>query len=104
MKRMAALVACLLLVCVLLVVTTGCGGSEEQEQPTEIDGKVKVPDVTGLSEDEAREKIKASNLDCSVKEINVTDVDKEGKVLSQDPQAGTMLTPDMTVYLEVGDF
>ena len=109
MKKALTLAVCLLLAIVVVAGVTGCGAKEEQEkesetEETETGGKVKVPDVTGLSLDDARESLEASDLDCGVNEVKVTDVDKEGKVLSQDPEPGTMLTPDMTVYLEVGDF
>ena len=56
-----------------------------------------MPEVTGLSVDEARKKLEDSDLDCGIR-----GEENNGKVLSQDPEPGTMLTPDMTVYVTVG--
>lgn len=103
MKKLLVVTLCLLLSCVVIVNVTGCGcDNEEQSQETETTGKVKVPDVTGLSVDDARKKLEDSDLDCDIREEEVTDEEKDGKVLSQDPEPGTMLTPDMTVYITVG--
>lgn len=104
MKKLLILTLCLLLSCVVIVNVTGCGcDNKEQGQETETTGKVKVPDVTGLSVDDARKKLEDSDLDCGIKEEEVNGKENSGKVLSQDPEPGTMLTPDMTVYITVGN-
>jgi len=102
MKKILVLVLCLLLSCVVIVSVTGCGcDNEEQSQETETTDKVKVPDVTGLSVDDARKKLEDSDLDCGIREQEVNGKENNGKVLSQDPEPGTMLTPDMTVYITI---
>ena len=99
MRKLLVIALCLLLSCVVIVSVTGCGcDNEERGQETETTGKVKVPDVTGLSVDDARKKLEDSDLDCGIREEEVN-----GKVLSQDPEPGAMLTPDMTVYVTVGE-
>ncbi len=98
MRKLLVIALCLLLSCVIFVNVTGCGcDNEEKGQETETTGKVKVPEVTGLSVDEARKKLEDSDLDCGIR-----GEENNGKVLSQDPEPGTMLTPDMTVYVTVG--
>lgn len=102
MRKLLILALCLFLSCVVFVNVTGCGcDSEEQIQETGTTSKVKVPDVMGLSVDAARKKLEDSDLDCAIREKEVTGKDPNGKVLSQDPEPGTMLTPDMTVFITV---
>jgi len=105
MRKLMVVTVCVFLSFVVVLNTTGCGcGSEERVRETGTGGKVEVPDVTGLSIDEAGEILEESDLDCGTREEKVTSREEEGKVLSQDPEPGTMLTPDMTVYITVGKF
>lgn len=61
-----------------------------------------VPDLIGLSEDEAREKIKKYNFE--VGSVNVARSDKpEGTVIDQDPKAGTELTTGSVINFTVSD-
>lgn len=102
MRKAVILLLSLLLICAALANIVGCGCNGEQDQGTERTGEVIVPDVIGLSVEDARETLEANDLDWSAREEKVTDRSEDGRVLSQDPEAGTMLTPDMTVYLDVG--
>lgn len=100
MKRLTVLVLCLLLAAAFVACLPGCGNKEEtQDQENGVE-KVEVPNVTGLSTEEAIEKVQESDLDYSIKQIQGEGA--PGEVVSQDPPGGTMLTPDMTVYLTVG--
>jgi hypothetical protein len=97
-KKLLVIMLCLLLCFAFVINVTGCGcGSEEQEQENGSGRKVEVPDVTGLSVEAAKEKLEESDLDCGIRGEEV----EGGKVTGQDPEAGEMLTPDMTVYITV---
>ncbi len=65
--------------------------------------EMRMPDVAGKSQEEAEDALR--NLGVSVIEINNKDVEDEeevGKVLSQSPQAGALISPTKTVRLTVG--
>lgn len=65
--------------------------------------EMKMPKVTGLSKEEAEEKLR--QLGARVIEIvnkPVDDEDDIGKVLSQDPPPGKLISPGTNIRLEVG--
>lgn len=102
MRKALVVLLCLLITCAVLVNLAGCGCENEESQEESGTTKVEVPDVTGLTVEKAREKLNEGDLDCGVREEEVTDENDRGIVLEQDPEPGTMLTPDMTVYVTVG--
>jgi eukaryotic-like serine/threonine-protein kinase len=69
------------------------------EEPTEVD----VPDVRGLSVDEALNQLSASDLRGNVQERAIDNPDGDGIVLNQQPRGGK-LEPGSTVTLIVGRF
>ncbi|MGK3199934.1 Stk1 family PASTA domain-containing Ser/Thr kinase [Amycolatopsis sp. MEPSY49] len=67
-------------------------------------GKVAVPDLKGLSKDDAEAKLKEAGLTLnqSVQEVDVTDDDQVGKVVSQTPQAGNQVQQATSVSISIG--
>ncbi len=63
-------------------------------------GPVELPDVIGLSTDDARKQLSELGFEVEV-EINVNEDVDPGIVYSQDPSAGTMLRPGNTVTILV---
>ncbi|MDY6794833.1 MAG: PASTA domain-containing protein [Actinomycetota bacterium] len=65
--------------------------------------ELRMPNVTGLSKSDAVNNLKKQNL--TVVEIDNKPVEEEeeiGKVVSQSPAGGSLVSPDVTVKLEVG--
>jgi serine/threonine-protein kinase len=67
-------------------------------------GKVPVPDLKDLSRDDAEAKLKEAGLTLnqSVQEVDVTDQDQIGKVVSQNPQAGNQVQQGTSVSISIG--
>lgn len=67
-------------------------------------GKVKVPDLKGLSRDDAEAKLKevGLTLNQSVQEVDVTDDDQVGKVVNQTPSADSEVQQGASVSISIG--
>jgi serine/threonine-protein kinase len=63
---------------------------------------VQVPDVVGLSEDEATSRLDAAGLVVSRRERTVTDPAQDGVVIEQRPSAGTQTEEGRQVVIVVG--
>jgi serine/threonine-protein kinase len=66
-------------------------------------GQNDVPDVTGLSETDARSQLEDAGFKVSTTTVDVTDVQDDGTIVKQTPANGT-LDVGSTVKLEVGSF
>ena len=66
------------------------------------DDRVAVPDVVGLQEPEARERIVEAGLEAQVDRVEADDA-TEGEVVAQEPGAGSELDEGDVVLLEVSD-
>ena len=66
---------------------------EEPEEPYQNDGKVEMPNILGLSASDAKAVLTEFGL--------IPDGPDEGTVISQQPEAHTMLYPGETVYFDV---
>ncbi len=64
--------------------------------------KAKIPDVVGLSEDDATAALEAAGFVVEVAYVDVTDGTEEGIVLSQTPAVGEKADAGTTVTIEVG--
>jgi penicillin-binding protein 1A len=64
--------------------------------------KVKVPDVLGISQRNAKAALEAAGFVVEIVEKHVSDPDNVGRVLDQDPVAGTKALQGMTVTIKVG--
>ncbi|MCD7440316.1 Stk1 family PASTA domain-containing Ser/Thr kinase [Streptomyces lincolnensis] len=64
--------------------------------------KVTVPDVLNQSCDAAKAQMTANNLVGTCVEVETQDPNQVGKVISTDPQAGTQLSKNQTVTIQVG--
>ncbi|WP_181803452.1 Stk1 family PASTA domain-containing Ser/Thr kinase [Streptomyces shenzhenensis] len=64
--------------------------------------KSTVPDVSGKSCDEAKAQMTANNLTGNCTEVDTTDPNLVGKVVSTDPQAGTQVSKNSTVNIQIG--
>ncbi|GAQ56347.1 Stk1 family PASTA domain-containing Ser/Thr kinase [Streptomyces acidiscabies] len=65
--------------------------------------KETVPDVTGLSCDDAKARIEQNNLTAgSCSEVQVQDQNQVGKAVSTDPAIGRQVDKDTTVNIQVG--
>ncbi|WP_284743392.1 Stk1 family PASTA domain-containing Ser/Thr kinase [Amycolatopsis sp. RTGN1] len=67
-------------------------------------GKVKVPELKGLSHDDAEAKLKevGLTLNQSVQEVDTNDQDQVGKVVSQTPQADSEVQQGQSVSISIG--
>jgi serine/threonine-protein kinase len=63
-----------------------------------------VPEVTSQTEADATARLQASGFEVQVVEEIVDDPLNDGKVLSQDPEAGTDAEQGTTVVIVVGRF
>ncbi len=63
-----------------------------------------IPDVTSLTEADARAQLLASGFEAQVVEEIVDDELSDGQVLSQDPEGGTEAEEGTTVVIVVGRF
>jgi len=82
---------------IALVVSTGpCSAEGEGELPTD----VLVPNVVGAASEEAETTLTQVGLNMSVEEEN-SDTVPAGEVIRQQPAAGTMVTPGVTVLVTV---
>jgi serine/threonine-protein kinase len=66
-------------------------------------GQVGVPNVVGLSEENARAQLEAAGLAVNTRDQDTTDPGQDGRVLSQSP-AGGQVEPGSTVNLVIGLF
>jgi eukaryotic-like serine/threonine-protein kinase len=67
------------------------------------DGKVaEVPDVTGLTQDEAEAELRDAGFRVSVRSRETDQPDEDGTVLSQSPQGGAKRRQSATVSITVG--
>ncbi|MFF7473359.1 Stk1 family PASTA domain-containing Ser/Thr kinase [Streptomyces sp. NPDC008092] len=64
--------------------------------------KVTVPDVTGKSCDDAKAQMTANNLTGNCTEVDTSDANQVGKVISTDPQAGTQVKKNSSVNIQIG--
>jgi serine/threonine-protein kinase len=67
-----------------------------------VPAKVKVPDVVGLSVDDARAALEAAGFVVEIEERHVSDPHNDGLVLAQDPGAGTKALQGTAVTITVG--
>ncbi|MEV6874966.1 Stk1 family PASTA domain-containing Ser/Thr kinase [Amycolatopsis sp. NPDC051128] len=67
-------------------------------------GKVKVPDLKGLSRDDAQAKLKEAGLTMSqsVQEVDTDDQNKVGKVVNQTPPADSEVQQGASVSISIG--
>jgi serine/threonine-protein kinase len=67
-------------------------------------GTAKVPDLKGLSRDDAEAKLKEAGLTLnpSVQDVDTDDQDQVGKVVSQTPQAGSDAQQGTSVSISIG--
>ncbi|MGW5715661.1 Stk1 family PASTA domain-containing Ser/Thr kinase [Amycolatopsis sp. NPDC003865] len=66
-------------------------------------GKVKVPDLKDLTKDDAETKLKEAGLTLNqVQDVDVSDDDQVGKVVSQTPQAGNEVQQGTSVSISIG--
>ncbi|MFF4113847.1 Stk1 family PASTA domain-containing Ser/Thr kinase [Streptomyces sp. NPDC001714] len=64
--------------------------------------KATVPDVTGRSCDDAKAQMTANNLTGNCTEVDTTDPNQVGKVVSTDPVAGTQVKKNSSVNIQIG--
>ncbi len=64
--------------------------------------KATVPDVLGKSCDEAKAQMTANNLVGNCTEVETTDPNQVGKVISTSPQAGTQADKNSSVNIQIG--
>ncbi|MER6220334.1 Stk1 family PASTA domain-containing Ser/Thr kinase [Streptomyces sp. 900105755] len=64
--------------------------------------KSTVPDVTGQTCDAAKAQMTANNLTGNCTEVDTTDPNQVGKVISTDPQANTQVKKNSTVNIQIG--
>jgi len=68
-----------------------------------VSAELKMPDLLGMTQSQAEDALdKAGLKSVTVSETQVTDSGLIGKVTAQDPKAGTLVTPDTRVSLEIG--
>jgi beta-lactam-binding protein with PASTA domain/serine/threonine protein kinase len=65
-------------------------------------GQVGVPNVEGLTEDNARAQLQG--FDVQTRDQDVNDPNQDGRVLSQNPPAGTQVDQGSTITLVIGRF
>lgn len=65
-----------------------------------LETKVKVPDVIGKTEDDARATLEENKLKCEVTEVDTDEVDK-GKVVTQSISKGTSVAKDTVITIGV---
>jgi beta-lactam-binding protein with PASTA domain/predicted Ser/Thr protein kinase len=67
-------------------------------------GKASVPDLSGLSRDDAETKLKEAGLTLnpSVQEVEVNDSNDAGKVVQQNPQSGSEVQQGTSVSISIG--
>ncbi|MFJ3306011.1 Stk1 family PASTA domain-containing Ser/Thr kinase [Streptomyces sp. NPDC086549] len=64
--------------------------------------KSTVPDVTGQTCDAAKAQMTANNLTGNCVEVDTSDPNQVGKVISTNPQAGQQISKNSTVQIQVG--
>lgn len=82
------------------------GGKADDGSTVELviaSGENDVPDVTGLSEADARQELEDAGFEVEVERTDVTELDDDGNVISQTPASGTARVGS-TVTIEVGNF
>ncbi len=87
--------------------TEGLSGQEDSTSMAEVtiaataDGQVYMPQVVGLSEDEARELLESSGIQMSVSSEETSDRYPSGYVMAQEYPNGTVLEKNSTVSVKV---
>lgn len=81
----------------------------EQEKPSESTEPqapklVEVPSVVGLSKDTAISELNKKDLKANIKEIDVTDKNQSGKVVSVSPGVGSEVEKGSTVTINIGKY
>jgi serine/threonine-protein kinase len=66
-------------------------------------GQNAVPDVTGLSENDATNKLEDAGFKVKTTSVDVTDASEDGMVQTQTPTSGTQ-DIGTTVTIEIGNF
>ena len=93
---------------VVVLQTPGGGASAELgalvtiEVSSGVPSKVKVPDVIGMSRNDAKAALEAAGFVVEVAEKHVSDPDNVDVVLDQDPTAGTKALQGTTIFITVG--
>jgi serine/threonine-protein kinase len=68
-----------------------------------INTELKMPNLLGMTQSEAESALDDAGLKAvTVSETPVTDASMVGKVTAQEPKAGTLVSPDTRVTLEIG--
>jgi serine/threonine-protein kinase len=66
-----------------------------------------MPDITGLSVDQAKSKLNQQGWIgelTTTEKTTTSDISKNGKILTQDPKAGTQITTSQRVNITIGEF
>lgn len=66
-----------------------------------IQGTQLMPDLTGMTEDAARAKLKELQLSMDSSKTDFSDVYMEGRIINQTPKDGEAVTPGDTVYVTI---
>jgi eukaryotic-like serine/threonine-protein kinase len=98
------LVALILGMALLSILTWALGGSASKQDAPEAGGaaRVEVPDVVGLSQDEAQERLEGANLELGSQDEAFSDEAAVGLVIKQNPAAGTEAERGSAVDVTVG--
>ncbi len=83
-------------------VVSASGAASEAGTSIAIAIAIAVPDVVGLTIDEAIERVEASGLTGQIVEVAVPEAALSGVVAAIDPVAGSRVTPGTTITLSVG--
>jgi membrane peptidoglycan carboxypeptidase len=93
---------------VVVAQTPGGGASAELgslvtiQVSSGVPAKVKIPDVIGMSRDDAKAALEAAGFNVEIVEKHVSDPNNVGIVLDQDPSGGTKALQGTTVTITVG--
>lgn len=82
--------------------TTTEQSTTSSESTTTTDGKVYMPQLVGMAEDDAEAQLDALGVEYEVKGWPTPNNDKHGNVVEQDVPEGTELTAETTVEIKVG--
>jgi serine/threonine-protein kinase len=84
------------------------GGSKADEGSTVVvtlaSGSNEIPDVTGLSEDDATQELEEAGFDVTVDTTDVDEESEDGIVQSQNPGGGSVRKVGLEVTIVVGEF
>jgi penicillin-binding protein 1A len=92
-----------------VIAQTPAGGASAQlgalvtiQVSSGVPAKVKIPDVVGMSVDDARMALEAAGFVVEISERHVSDPHNDGLVMAQDPPAGTKALQGTVVTITVG--